>query len=39
MNSPLPASWSASANRLLSLLLRGLVSAVAMGLWKALLLL
>lgn len=39
MNTPLSNSWSASANRLLSLLLRGLVSAVAVGLWKALLIL
>lgn len=39
MNTPLSNSWSASGCRLLSLLLRGLASAVAVGLWKALLIL
>lgn len=36
MNSPLSNSWSASGWRLLSLLLRGVASAVAVGLWNAL---
>lgn len=36
MNSPLSNSWSASGCRLLSLLLRGVASAVAVGLWNTL---